>query len=183
MLGVLNENRTINVWRSLPSKTQPMIILLMGVSGSGKTTVGKLLADSLHWEFRDADEFHSPQNIEKMRQGIPLTEADRTPWLQELQAALKHWLQENKQVVLACSALKNSYRQSLLIDHDRIKLVYLKGSYSLIQKRLQERHNHYMSADLLESQFNTLEEPLDALVIDVAQPTQLIIETIRSALE
>ena len=160
-----------------------MIILLMGVSGSGKTTIGKLLAADLHWDFSDADDFHSSQNIEKMRQGIPLTEADRMPWLIELQTALEHWLQENRNVVLACSALKNSYRQLLMTDPDRTKLVYLKGSYSLIKKRLQERHNHYMTAQLLESQFNTLEEPLNALVIDVAQPTQVNIERIRSTLK
>ncbi|MHC5859849.1 gluconokinase [Nostoc sp.] len=168
-----------------------MIIIVMGVSGSGKTTIGKLLADSLEWEFSDADTFHSPENIEKMRCGIPLSEADRMPWLQDLQTAIKHWLQENKNVVLACSALKDSYRQFLVLDSDRtantkgdrIKLVYLKGSYELIQMRLQERSNHYMSEKLLNSQFYTLEEPLDALCIDVAQPPQIIVQNIRAALE
>ncbi|MCY7274047.1 MAG: gluconokinase [Phormidesmis sp. CAN_BIN44] len=159
-----------------------MIILVMGVSGSGKTTVGKVLADSLDWEFRDADDFHSLRNVEKMRHGVPLTEADRIPWLHNLQTALKCWLHENRNVVLACSALKNSYRQSLLIDRDRIKLVYLKGSYSLIQKRLQERINHYMPAQLLESQFDALEEPLDALIVGIEQPPQEVMQTIRSTL-
>jgi len=159
-----------------------MIILVMGVSGSGKTTIGKLLADSLNWEFSDADDFQSPENVEKMQHGIPLTEADRTPWLHDLQTALKWWLHENRNVVLACSALKNSYRQLLLIDSDRIKLVYLKGSYSLIQKRLQERINHYMPAKLLESQFDALEEPLDALIVGIEQPPQMIVQTIRSTL-
>jgi len=160
-----------------------MIILVMGVSGSGKTTVGKLLADSLDWEFRDADDFHSLRNVEKMRHGIPLTEADRIPWLHNLQTALKRWLHENRNVILACSALKNSYRQLLLIDHDRIKLVYFKGSYLLIQKRLQERTNHYMPAQLLESQFDALEEPLEALIVGIEQPPQMIVQTIRSALK
>ncbi|MGF1937463.1 MAG: gluconokinase [Nostoc sp. ChiQUE02] len=168
-----------------------MIIIVMGVSGSGKTTIGKLLADSLEWEFSDADTFHSPENVEKMRRGIPLSEADRTPWLQDLQTAIKHWLQENKNVVLACSALKDSYRQFLVLDSDgsanakgeRIKLVYLKGSYELIQMRLQERSNHYMSEKLLGSQFNTLEEPLDTISMDVAQPPQIIVQNIRTALE
>ncbi|QLE39192.1 gluconokinase [Nostoc sp. C052] len=168
-----------------------MIIIVMGVSGSGKTTIGKLLADSLDWEFSDADSFHSPENVEKMRCAIPLSEADRMPWLQDLQTAIKHWLQENKNVVLACSALKDSYRQFLVLDSDgsanakgdRIKLVYLKGSYELIQMRLQERSNHYMSEKLLDSQFYTLEEPLDALCIDVAQPPQIIVQNIRTALE
>ncbi|MGV0102606.1 gluconokinase [Nostoc sp. DSM 114167] len=160
-----------------------MIIIVMGVSGSGKTTIGKLLADSLEWEFSDADTFHSPENVEKMRRGIPLSEEDRMPWLQDLQTAIKHWLQENKNVVLACSALKNSYRQFLVVDSERIKLVYLKGSYELIQKRLKERSNHYMSEKLLDSQFYTLEEPVDTLSMDVAQPPQIIVQNIRTALE
>ncbi|MCC5667306.1 gluconokinase [Nostoc sp. CHAB 5784] len=167
-----------------------MIIIVMGVSGSGKTTIGKLLADSLEWEFSDADAFHSPENVEKMRRDIPLSEADRTPWLQDLQTAIKHWLQENKNVVLACSALKDSYRQFLVLDSDgsanakgeRIKLVYLKGSYELIQMRLQKRSNHYMSEKLLNSQFYTLEEPLDTISIDIAQPPQVIVQNIRTAL-
>ncbi|MEH1906912.1 gluconokinase [Nostoc sp.] len=167
-----------------------MIIIVMGVSGSGKSTIGKLLADSLEWEFSDADAFHSPENVEKMRRGIPLSEADRMPWLQDLQTAIKHWLEENKNVVLACSALKDSYRQFLMLDSDRtanansdrIKLVYLKGSYELIQMRLQERHNHYMSEKLLNSQFYTLEEPLDSISMDIAQPPQLIVQNIRTAL-
>ncbi|MDZ7967626.1 MAG: gluconokinase [Nostoc sp. DedSLP03] len=168
-----------------------MIIIVMGVSGSGKTTIGKLLANSLEWEFSDADTFHSPENVEKMRRGIPLSEEDRIPWLQDLQTAIKHWLQENKNVVLACSALKNSYRQFLVVDSDssanakgeRIKLVYLKGSYELIQMRLKKRSNHYMSDKLLDSQFYTLEEPVDTLSMDVAQPPQIIVQNIRTALE
>ncbi|MEH1792707.1 gluconokinase [Nostoc sp.] len=167
-----------------------MIIIIMGVSGSGKTTIGKLLADSLAWQFSDADAFHSAENVEKMRCGIALSEADRIPWLQDLQTAIKHWLQENKNVVLACSALKDSYRQFLVLDSDRsanikderIKLVYLKGSYELIQIRLQERSNHYMGAKLLNSQFETLEEPLNTISMDVAQPPQIIVQNIRTAL-
>ncbi|MUG95520.1 AAA family ATPase [Scytonema sp. UIC 10036] len=159
-----------------------MIIILMGVSGVGKTTIGKLLAESLQWEFSDADNFHSIENIEKMRGGIPLSDAERKPWLQDLQAAIKHWLQENKNVVLACSALKDSYREYLVLDSDRTKLVYLKGSYQLIQQRLHERQNHYMSEKLLSSQFETLEEPSDAIYIDVAEPPQVIVQNIRMVL-
>ncbi len=154
----------------------------MGVSGSGKTTIGKLLAEVLSWTFSDADSFHSPENVAKMRSGIPLTEADRKPWLQDLQTAIKTWLQNNQNVVLACSALKDSYRQVLLVDSNLVKIVYLKGSYELIQKRLQERQNHYMSATLLDSQFHTLEEPLDALCMDVAESPQVIVHNIRTAL-
>jgi gluconokinase len=159
-----------------------MIIIIMGVSGSGKTTVGKMLAESLGWKFSDADAFHSPENVEKMRRGIPLSEADRKPWLQDLQTAIKQWLQGNTNVVLACSALKDSYRQFLVVDSDRIKLVYLQGTYELIQKRLQDRQNHYMTEILLKSQFDTLEEPLNNIYIDIAQPPQVIVQNIRTVL-
>lgn len=160
-----------------------MIIIVMGVSGSGKTTVGKLLAESLGWTFSDADAFHSSENVEKMRHGVPLTEADRKPWLEALQAAIKEWLQENTNVVLACSALKDSYRQFLLVDRDCIQLVYLKGSDDLIQKRLQERQNHYMPAILLQSQFDALEEPLNTVYIDIAQSPQAIVQNIQTVLQ
>ena len=159
-----------------------MIILVMGVSGSGKTTIGQLLAESLHWEFRDADSFHSSDNIEKMRHGIPLNDLDRMPWLLAMQQAIQDWLQENKNVVLACSALKDSYRQYLLIGNERVKLVYLKGSFELIKKRLQERHNHFMSEKLLKSQFDTLEEPAEAILVDVSESQEEIVQNIITAL-
>lgn len=160
-----------------------MIVIVMGVSGSGKTTIGKQLAASLQWEFRDADTFHSPENVEKMRCGIALSETDRLPWLKSLQTAIAEWLQADKNVVLACSALKQSYRQYLILDSDRVKLVYLKGSYQLIYNRLQMRQNHYMSAELLNSQFDLLEEPTDAISVDISAPTQVILQTIESALK
>ncbi|MBD2435578.1 gluconokinase [Nostoc sp. FACHB-110] len=159
-----------------------MIIIIMGVSGAGKTTIGKLLANSLDWEFSDADAFHPLNNVEKMQSGISLTDADRLPWLQDLQTAMKNWLQANKNMVLACSALKESYRQLLVVHRDRIKLVYLKGSYELIYQRLQNRHNHYMSETLLDSQFSTLEEPSDTLYIDVSETPEVIVRNIRQAL-
>ncbi|MBO3460227.1 gluconokinase [Aetokthonos hydrillicola Thurmond2011] len=160
-----------------------MIILVIGVSGSGKSTIGKQLADSLHWEFSDADSFHSQENIEKMRNGIPLTDADRMPWLQDLQAAIKQWLQENKNVVLACSALKASYRQMLVLDKERIKIVYLKGSFQEIEQRLRSRRHHYMSAELLQSQFDILEEPTDAIKVDISDTPEHIVQHIRVSLE
>ncbi|MBW4611998.1 MAG: gluconokinase [Desmonostoc vinosum HA7617-LM4] len=159
-----------------------MIILVMGVSGSGKTTIGQLLAESLHWEFQDADSFHSLENIEKMRHGIALNDLDRMPWLLAIQQAIAQWLQANQNVVLACSALKASYRQSLVLDSDRIKLVYLKGSFDLIQKRLQERQNHFMTEKLLNSQFDVLEEPSDAIFVDVSAVPDVIVENLRKAL-
>ena len=159
-----------------------MIILVMGVSGSGKTTIGYSLAESLDWEFQDADNFHSKENIEKMRHHIPLNDDDRMPWLQALQEAIKKWLQEAKNVVLACSALKASYRQLLILDEERIKLVYLKGSFEEIKKRLQERQNHYMSEKLLKSQFDALQEPEKAISVDIDQPTDIIVKKILEQL-
>ncbi|MBW4644900.1 MAG: gluconokinase [Goleter apudmare HA4340-LM2] len=167
-----------------------MIIIIMGVSGSGKSTIGKMLAESLHWQFSDADSFHSPENIEKMQCGIPLSDADRIPWLQVLQTAIKNWLQENKNVVLACSALKASYRQFLLSDNnqlhpnpgDRIQLVYLQGSFDTIHNRLQARQNHFMTAKLLKSQLDTLEEPSDAIHLDISEPPAIIVQKIRNCL-
>jgi len=159
-----------------------MIILVMGVSGSGKSTIGQLLADSLHWEFADADSFHSPENIEKMRHGIPLNDLDRMPWLLALQQAIQQCLQENKNIVLACSALKASYRQVLVLDEERVKLVYLKGAFELIQKRLHMRHGHFMSEELLKSQFNALEEPSGAITVDISDPQEVIVQNIRVSL-
>ncbi|MBD2294638.1 gluconokinase [Anabaena sphaerica FACHB-251] len=153
----------------------------MGVSGCGKTTIGKLLADSLCWKFHDADTFHSPANIAKMQLGIPLNDADRMPWLEDLQDYIKSWLQENKNVVLACSALKASYRQILLCD-SRIQLVYIQGSFDVIQDRLRKRQNHFMGEKLLKSQFNDLEEPDNAIFVDVAEAPEVIVEKIRKAL-
>ncbi|UKO98577.1 gluconokinase [Nostoc sp. UHCC 0870] len=157
-----------------------MIVLIMGVAGSGKTTIGKLLAESLGWEFLDADDFHSPANIEKMRLGIPLDDADRIPWLQDIRNAIAQWLQENRNVVLACSALKASYRQFLVGDSSDIKVVYLKGADKIIQKRLQERQNHFMGEKLLNSQLRTIEEPDNAIHIDISQPPEEIVNFLKT---
>lgn len=159
-----------------------MVILVMGVSGVGKTTVGQLLAKSLGWEFRDADDFHSAANIEKMSRGIPLTDGDRWPWIEIMQGAIDEWLKEDKNVVLACSALKDSYRKLLLRDEEQMKVVYLKGSFDLIQKRLQQRENHYMKPDLLISQFDTLEEPEAGVWVDAGEPPEVIIAGIKKSL-
>ncbi|UBF24958.1 gluconokinase [Kovacikia minuta CCNUW1] len=159
-----------------------MIILVMGVSGSGKTTIGRYLAADLGWQFRDADDFHPPGNIEKMRQGIPLTDSDRAPWLLAMQQAIRSWIQTNTNVVLACSALKSSYRQILYQPTDPIQLVYLTGSFELIQQRLNQRQGHYMQANLLKSQFDALEQPENALIVDITQSPPVIIEQIRTAL-
>lgn len=159
-----------------------MIVMVMGVSGSGKTTVSKLLAESLNCDFSDADDFHPPGNIEKMSRGIPLEDADRLPWLLHLQGTIDRWLLENKNVVLACSALKASYREILLRDKQRMKIVYLKGDFKLFAARLKTRENHYMKVDLLSSQFATLEEPENAIIIDASQQLELIVRQIKNDL-
>ena len=158
-----------------------MVIVLMGVAGSGKTTVGLALAESLNWQFVDADNFHSPANVAKMQAGIPLNDSDRTPWLASLHGTIEDWSRKNISVVLACSALKESYRKQLLVS-PAIKLVYLRGDTGLISQRLSERHGHYMNPALLSSQFATLEEPTDALVLDVHAPVPEIVSQIRTFL-
>ena len=143
-----------------------MIILIMGVTGAGKTTIGTLLAQQLGWEFADADSLHSAANVEKMRLDIPLTDADRIPWLEAIHQALAEWTRAGKNGVLACSALKESYRQILCRDLE-VKLVYLRGNFQLIAGRVAQRHGHYAHAGLVVSQFEALEEPKDALIVEV----------------
>jgi gluconokinase len=158
------------------------IVIIMGVSGSGKSTVGKRLAEALGWQFQDADDLHSPENVEKMSRGIPLDECDRLPWLMTMHQQITAWLQQDKNVVLACSALKQSYREILQCSLDPIKLVYLKGSQSVIQERMQSRTDHFMPADLLNSQFEALEEPTpdEAIHLDVSLPVSELVERISS---
>jgi gluconokinase len=157
----------------------PVIVVVMGVTGSGKTTIGVLLAHGLGWEFADADSFHSPANVEKMRQGIALDDADRAPWLRALRRAMEGWAAEHKNMVLACSALKESYRDQLYIA-GTTRFVYLKGSYDLIYRRLRQRHGHFASETILASQFAALEEPDDAITIDIDQPEdEMVAEIMR----
>jgi gluconokinase len=159
-----------------------MVILIMGVSGSGKTTIGQMLAVQLNWQFQDADDLHSPANIEKMHQGIPLTDADRRPWLQSLRALIDRSLDMNTNLILACSALKAEYRQDLDIGADLVKFVYLKGSIELIQQRLQQRKGHFMNPDLLKSQFADLQEPDKAIVIEIDRSPAEIVHQIATEL-
>ncbi len=158
-----------------------MIIVLMGVTGSGKTTVGRLLAQQLSWQFVDGDEFHPAANIAKMRQGIALTDSDREPWLDSIREAILTWVAESESVVLACSALKEKYRSRLQVG-PAVKLVYLRGSYDVIYDRLQERHGHFATATLLASQFGDLEEPSDALIVDLRRSPEEIVSNIRLGL-
>jgi len=159
-----------------------MVIILMGVTGSGKTTAGRKLAESLGWKYFDADDFHSAANVAKMKNGVPLNDEDRKPWLESLQRLIQERLANDQPAVLACSALKESYRDVLIID-ERVKLVYLKGDYDLIKARLSARSNHYMNPALLESQFQTLEEPIGALCIDIQSSPGEIVAIIRTQFE
>jgi ACS family tartrate transporter-like MFS transporter len=156
-----------------------MILLIMGVTGSGKSTIGKLVAERLAWVFLEADEFHSPENIAKMYNGIPLTDADRLPWLDAIHARLVALHAEGKDIVLACSALKESYRQRLAKNLP-IELVYLKGSPVLIAKRLRERHGHFAGTPILAGQFADLEEPHEAFILPVELPPE---EQVRKILQ
>jgi gluconokinase len=159
-----------------------MIVIVMGTTGSGKTTIGSLLAKRLGWEFADGDDFHPPANVEKMKHGIPLTDADREPWLKALHDKIVEWNTEKRNVVLACSALKQSYRDELRASPD-VKFVYLKGSYELFSQRVLARKGHFAKQDLLASQFATLEEPTDAITVDAALPSEQIVSEVRRQLQ
>ena len=159
-----------------------MNIILMGVAGSGKTTVGEKLAARLggDWRFADADQFHSAASIEKMSRGIPLEDADRAPWLAALRAHFDACAARGQQVILACSALKEAYRRQLAGTAGSTRLVYLKGDFDTIRARLRARHGHYLKATMLRSQFDTLEEPVPdaALVVDASLPPDEIVAQI-----
>lgn len=158
-----------------------MIIIIMGVAGSGKTTIGSLLARELGCDFYDADDFHSESNRAKMSQGVALTDKDRTTWLLSLQKLIGQNIQLNKSIVLACSALKASYRKILGLN-EHVRFIYLKGTYEQIETRLRKRTGHFMPAELLASQFDILEEPQNAMTIDITQTPQEIITIIRKGL-
>jgi len=158
-----------------------MFILLMGVTGAGKTTVGKLLASSLGWPFYDGDDFHVRTNVSKMSSGIPLTDEDRAPWLAKLSEIIAQHGAEGENGVLACSALKRSYREVLSSAGD-VATIYLKAEPELVRQRLRSRRGHYMHAGLFESQFLTLEEPEDAITIPASWSPVRIALSIRSEL-
>jgi gluconokinase len=158
-----------------------MIVLVMGVTGAGKTTVGAALAKQLGWEFADADSFHPPANVEKMRQAIPLNDEDRIPWLEAIHQQMKQWNDTGINGVITCSALKESYRQQLLRGLE-VKLVYLQGSYALIAQRVSQRQGHFAPAELVSSQFAALEEPGNALALQVDRLPEEIVAEIRQRL-
>jgi len=158
-----------------------VIVVIMGVTGSGKTTVGTVLAQQLGWEFADADDFHPSANVAKMKAGIPLDDADRAPWLASLRQVIEQWIAKRQNVVLACSALKKNYRDELAVDRE-VRFVYLKGSYDLIYQRLKQRHGHFASEKILAGQFADLQEPDDTLTVKIDQPVEEIVAEIRRGL-
>jgi gluconokinase len=160
-----------------------MVIIVMGVSGSGKTMVGKELAAVLNFAFSDADEFHSEVNVAKMSKGIALSDSDRLPWLLSMRAAIEEWQGDERGHILACSALKASYRKILTSTDSKVALVYLKGSFELIKQRLSERKGHFFNPDLLRSQFAALEEPQHAIVVDISLNPREIVDVVLAALK
>lgn len=161
-----------------------MIVIVFGVSGAGKTTVGKLLAEELGWQFYEADDFHPRANIEKMRSGHPLTDQDRWPWLDRLRDQIERSLAAKENAVLACSALKRAYRERLRASDD-VKFVFLRGNYALIENQLRRRRGHFMNRGLLRSQFADLEEPEpdeDVLTIELGRTPEELVKEIKMKL-
>ncbi len=162
-----------------------MILVVMGVAGAGKSTVGRLLAEALGFDFAEGDDFHPPVNVEKMRRGVPLEDADRVPWLDRLAERIDGWRAEGRDVVLSCSALKRAYRARLIGGRGDLRLVFLQGAPELIERRRAARRGHYMPAGLLASQFAALEPPGPAeapIVAEIADPPAAIVAAIRRAL-
>ena len=162
----------------------PVIVILLGVSGAGKTTLGRQLAQNLGWKFYEADDFHPRANIDKMERGVPLTDQDRWPWLRSLREMIEQQLTARENAVLACSALRKTYRRYLRVN-EHVQFVYLRGSYELIANQIRQRHGHFMDPALLKSQFETLEEPEETegiLTIDLGRSPQELADEIRRKL-
>ena len=155
-----------------------MIYLIMGVSGAGKTTIGKALSQELGYPFYDADDFHPPENIAKMSQGIPLNDSDRLPWLLAIKTVINEKQKSQQNAIITCSALKKAYRNLLQNNSIDIIFIYLKGTYETILKRLQQRSKHFMKENMLMSQFKTLEEPQNAIIIDINLAVEEIVQEI-----
>jgi gluconokinase len=165
-----------------PLPKTPRVIILMGVAGSGKTTIGENLAAALGWEFRDADAFHPPENVAKMSRGAPLNDEDRAPWLAAIRAYIERSLAEKRGAIVTCSALRARYRDVILVDAARVALVHLTGSPELLMERISGRKGHFMKPAMLQSQLDALEPPRDALTVDIDATPEEIVTKIRRAL-
>jgi len=162
--------------------SEPRTVVIMGVSGSGKSTVARSVAKRLGWAFAEADVYHPPENVAKMAGGEPLTDDDRTPWLHILRNVIESSLDRGESIVLACSALKAEFRAQLLEGNDAM-FVYLKGDRDLIERRMQKRRGHFMSPAMIDSQFAALEEPKEAFIVDVTQDLETIIDAVVDTIE
>jgi len=160
----------------------PSVVIITGVTGSGKTTVGRALAARVGWRFHDADDLHSPENIERMRRGVPLTDALRQPWLSRVREVIEQAIGTGEHAVIACSALKAAYRRTLAEGLPGVRFVLLAASASVLRERLAERQGHFAGAALLESQLAALEPPRDALTLDATQPVETLVDRIASEL-
>jgi len=163
-----------------------MIAIVMGVAGSGKTTVGRRLAEELGWEFCEGDDLHPPENVAKMARGEPLTDEDRRPWLARVRARMDEALRTERDLVVTCSALKAAYRRILRDDGDpRVRFVYLRSSPALVAERVARREGHFMKASMVDSQFGALEEPSasEALILDAGAPVEALVASMRAALQ
>ena len=161
-----------------------MIVIVFGVSGAGKTTIGKLLAQELGWHFYEADNFHSHANIEKMHRGVPLNDEDRWPWVESLRQLIERALEAGENAVLACSALKRAYRERLHVSEE-VKFVFLRGEYAVIEKQLRRRRGHFMNPELLRSQFADLEEPKpdeDVVTVELGRSPEELVKEIKTKL-
>jgi gluconokinase len=160
-----------------------LIVVLMGVSGAGKTTIGKLLAEDLGWKFYEGDDCHPQINVDKMQNRIPLNDEDRVPWLRALQKLIHSLITQSQCAVITCSALKQKYRSWLTTGGQDLLFIYLKGSYALIHERVGSRQKHFMSPHLLASQFSALEEPQDILSVSIDQSPEDIVNQIKQSLK
>ncbi len=161
----------------------PQVLIVMGVAGVGKTTIGQVLAERLGWTFLDADNFHPPANVAKMQRGTPLNDEDRSGWLERLHSVIGSQLDSGEPTVLACSALKSIYRDKLTNGHEGVVFVYLRAPRRLVEDRLSGRTGHFFDAGLMSSQFAALEEPDDAIVVDAAAPVDVLVAEIAAAVE
>ena len=165
----------------LNKRDSAKVIVVMGVSGSGKTTVGYMLAEAIRCSFLEGDSLHSKENVEKMTHGIPLTDADRAPWLTAIHTHILEFFHRQESLVVACSALEQQYRD-VLADGVSLTWVYLKGSAEIIRSRMKQRRKHFIKADMLPSQFEALEEPSDAIVVDISLSPSAIVEQVLTHL-